>query len=49
MKKPTREVPNSPLPTDPANPTRRRFLRTTAAASVVAATAPSLLLTHPAG
>jgi hypothetical protein len=30
MKKPTREVPNCPLPTDPANPTGRRFLRTTA-------------------
>lgn len=45
--KPTRDLPNSPLQTDPVNPTRRRFLRSTAA-SVVAAATPSLLLTRPA-
>jgi branched-chain amino acid transport system substrate-binding protein len=47
MKKPTRNLPAPALQTDPANLTRRRFLRTTAA-SVVAATTPSLLFTRQA-
>jgi branched-chain amino acid transport system substrate-binding protein len=46
MKKVALDVP--PLQTDPANPTRRRFLWTTAAASVAAATAPVVLLSRPA-